>query len=271
MTLKNLHSIFAAALMGLLASCSSDSVLTDSGVGNEGEEEYIGVTASIPALEFEDTRSSLTFNSTSFKFTWEVGDQIRVFPKAKEGLVFGADDAPGVLLTYIPGSATETSGTTVRGQFGTEGGERYILNNEGVSDYLTVSPEKSGTPNNEFDTPETGYNQIPVSYAGQVQKTNVELGYKGVDNEKYLASEKEACAHLGAYDYLYGEATQATDGSTHFEFKHLQATVRFLMKVPEHAHNQIFDKIMLYNTNDVNGRKFTENGKLDLYNTEMEG
>lgn len=261
MTLKNLHSIFAVTLLLLLASCSSDDF-----VNAGGEEEYIGVTASIPALEFEDTRSSLVFSTKGMTFSWEEGDKIRAYPKFydadKQGFA-GPGEAPSVQLTLIPGSVASNDDESVIGQFGTPSGERVILDMPESTDYLTISPDKANTP-------EAGYTTIPVSYLDQKQASNVKMGYYGKDGNEYMASERAASAHLGAYDYLYGAATRTANGSTHFAFKHLQSTVRFFMRVPDERNLQVFDKIMIFSKHDVTGRHFTTEGTLNLWNTELD-
>jgi len=264
MTLKNSYSIFAAALMMLFASCSSDTVLTDSGVDNGGEEEIVGVTGTIPVMKFDDTRSSLVFSSTGMTFSWDEGDQIRVYPKLTDpdAQAFSSESlAPPLILTLMPGTIATKEGVSVTGQFGNAEGERVILEAQGTTDYLTFSPANPKAVEGEI--PETGYDEIPVSYLNQKQASNVKMGYYGKDNDVYMASEKAASAHLGAYDYLHGEATQTSNGSTHFVFNHLQSTVRFYMKVPENA-LQVFDKIMLYCKHDITNRHFTTEGHFNI-------
>lgn len=137
MTLKNLHSLFVAVLVCMLASCSSDDVLVT------GEEKYIGTTGTITPVEFDDTRSSLVFSSTGMTFSWEEGDSIRIYPKYVGGTQTfeSAEEAPSVGLTLIPGSLTGFESGKITGHFGVDG-KRYILNMEGTSDYLTIYPDK---------------------------------------------------------------------------------------------------------------------------------
>jgi len=258
MTLKNLHSLFVAVLVCMLASCSSDDVLVT------GEEKYIGTTGTITPVEFDDTRSSLVFSSTGMTFSWEEGDSIRIYPKYVGGTqTFGsAEAAPSVGLTLIPGSLTGFESGKITGHFGVDG-KRYILNMEGTSDYLTIYPDKKNLP-------VLGYTEIPIDYTGQKQKSNVKIGYYNTGDPEndalYMASEREASSHLGDYDYMYGNATQREDGSTHFVFKHLQATVRFYMEVPQPEVTQVFDSIMILHNFETSAeaRKFTTNGTLNL-------
>lgn len=265
-TFRRLHSILMAVGVMLVASCSSDDVISDGGNANDG---YIGTSGTIAALEFDDTRSSQVFSSTGMTFSWEDGDAIRIYPKFLdngEQPFTSAETAPGLQLTLIPGSLTTVSDGKVRGNFGVDG-ERYVLNMDGSlgksTEYLTIYPDNDKTP-------EQGYTAIPVDYTGQTQASNVKLGYYNTgdeeDSEKYMASERAASAHLGDYDYLYGAATQSADGNTHFEFQHLQATIRLYMEVPEPENPQIFDSLMILHNFDSSSTlyKFTTRGTLNL-------
>ncbi len=260
--MKNILTLTAAVLCLALVACSSDDVLEAGGV----DAGYDGTSAIIPSIEFEDmSRSSLVIDGGKMKFSWNDGDMIAVYPVYKEGTDQGFEDGenPRWVLEFLAGSARDNEENMI-GSFG-EDGEKVKLFTKNTTEYYGWSPFVVSPV--EMTAPEILNRPIKVTYLGQTQAQNVEIGYKGGDdNALYLASEANASAHLGKYDYLYAKATQAPSGYTLFDFKHLQATVRFYMEVPQPETMQVFDSIMVLHNFATNSeeRKFTTKGEFDL-------
>lgn len=260
MTLKKLHNLFILALTVLVASCSSDDVVTVNG-GDEGQ----GTVAVFPALKTEDSRSALAFNGTGMKFEWSADDVLRIYPKYSEKADQGFSGpayAPGTLLTLLDGKTRVNSDGSVTGEFGLNG-KSVILNAVNTSTYLTFFPGRIATS--------PGYEEIEVSYLNQRQETNVQMGKYGVDDEAYLASEKAASAHLSDYLFMHGEAEQTSSGFTSFDMYHLGATVRFFMKIPDADNPQVFDSLIIYHkyVSDEPIQMFTAKGTFNLGTKEL--
>ena len=256
--MKKLLSIPALALLALFASCSSDDAVLPGGA----DGGRVGVSADIPAIGFEDdTRAALIFSSTGMEFKWQENDVLSIYPKYVEGkdLMFTEETSPREPWYIVSNEVIKQGKDGSWFAFFTddEGGE--ILDVPNVTDYLCVIPKNDNTP-------DLGYTAIPVSYLGQKQASNVKIGFKGVDNDAYMASEKAASAHLTNYNYMYGAATQQWNGATHFDMKYLQATIRLYMQVPDPENVQIFDSLMILHNfvSDVPGYKFTSKGTLNL-------
>lgn len=259
--MKNILTLTAAVLCLALVACSSDDVLEAGGV----DAGYDGTSAIIPSIEFEDlSRSSLVLEGGKMKFSWQDDDRIAIYPVYKEGAGqdFADGENPLQILQFLSGTARDAEDNIV-GSFG-QNGEKVKLFTKNTSEYYAWSPYENAAHNK---APEILDSPMKMNFTGQTQAQNVEIGYKGGDdNALYLASEANASAHLGKYDYLYAKATQAPTGYTLFEFKHLQATVRFYMEVPQPETMQVFDSIMVLHNFATNSeeRKFTTKGEFDL-------
>ncbi len=91
---------------------------------------------------------------------------------------------------------------------------------------------------------------VPISYAGQVQTANEQMGYYfNWDDPEYLESEKEAAAHLGKYNYMVSSATSPTDQYVKFYYNHVGSIVRFYMTCPSGVDENVFyDSLQVYNS-----------------------
>lgn len=264
--MKNILTLTAAVLCLALVACSSDDVLEAGGV----DTGYDGTSAIIPSIEFEDmSRSSLVIDGGRMKFSWISGDMIAVYPVYDETKEQGFEDGenPRRVLELLEGTTRDNEKDMI-GSFG-EDGERVKLFTPNTSEYYAWSPFVL-TPT-EMSAPEKLNRTLKVTYEGQTQAQNVEIGYKADNKEKYLESEAIASAHLGKYDYLYAKATQAPTGYTLFEFQHLQATIRLYMEVPEPETTQVFDSIMILHNFSTNSEKykFTTKGEFNLATQEF--
>ena len=93
-------------------------------------------------------------------------------------------------------------------------------------------------------------NVIHVTYRNQIQKESVNMDayYKRSQSDEqmqaYLASEKEASAHLGKYDYMVSAATAPEHGNMSFKFTRLGSIVRFYLRIPAEG---FYDSIQVIN------------------------
>lgn len=257
--MKNILRFSVFALAAVLASCSTEDVFDETPVAGI----KAGTEAAISEMPLaEESRSALAYDNGSMLFTWNNGDKIAIYPKfisAEVQRFPDADASPQVVYTYVSGGDTPQQRGVVIGAFGVTEEESTKLDIEGSHNFYAWYPYRSEGP---LAAPELGYRHMPVDYEGQVQSKNVEIAYYQKDDEKYLASERTASAHLAQYDYMAAEAEQGEDLYTYFGFNHLQATVRFYMKVPNPDLDQTFDSLLLFRKND---------GGLEQYNFVSKG
>ena len=236
--MKNIFTYLTVVAVMLLVSCSSDSIVAD---GEMILEE--GTMATKPSLESGDaSRSALFLKDGKMMFEWRDTDKIAVYPMYKEGT----------------------------------NQDFNSLDVKNTRDYVAWAPLLEGPAFENRRVPELGYTEMPVVYNGQIQASNVEMGhYVTTDNtemEAYMASEKAASAHLGAYDYLYAQGNQGVTGYTCFDFSHVQATIRFYMVIPEPDKPQVFDSLIIYHKHDagdVEGYNFVTKGRFNLNTKSM--
>ena len=241
----------AAAMM--LAACSKDDLIPD---GNQSpdldlsgiEENCYAIMPKINGSGNEAiSRSALYYDYTTggAKFSWYVSeanpttnDKIGVSPVA---------DNTTIQEYYIQELADATG---LVGYFGKD--DRGYKSFDTDYKYVSYYPYTS-------ESAEATYETIPVSYEGQVQRSNPKIYYYRYRNnrtgdrteEQYLTayseSEKGACAHLPAKDYLTSGVTYPTPtGKLHFNMYRMGAIVRFFIVVPELA---TYDMLQVYNPN----------------------
>ena len=109
--------------------------------------------------------------------------------------------------------------------------------------------------------------RIPVSYVGQKQ-----TGLTGVD-------------HIGAYDYMYTDATFSESGNLNFNYHHLGCIIRPKLTLPAGTYTKLaitapsevfvksgwFDLQPLENSVSVNGTKFSNQITIDLDGVSVDG
>ena len=271
--MKNIFTYLTVAAMTLFVSCSSDSIIAD------GENVILeeGTMATKPSLESGDASRSMQYlEDGKMKFEWNSDDKIAVYPMYVEGTgqkFSGKEYSHVMSLTYL--NNTTTANGLAKAEF-SPNGEKFVLDIENTKDFVAWSPYLTGEGFENRKIPELGYTAMPVTYEGQIQNSNVELGhYITTDADemaKYLASEKRASAHLGNYDYMHAQAVQANSGYTCFNFAHVQAVVRFYMVIPEPDKPQIFDSLIIYHKHDagdIAGYNFVTKGKFNLDTKSM--
>ena len=266
--MKNIFTYLAVVTVMFITACSSDNFVTEDGETRVKE----GTEAAIHALESGDaSRSMLYLQDGKMHFEWNVGDRIAVYPKYVEGIdqpFDGIGTSQVQNLTYV---STVTSGKdgVVDGMFSVNS-EKFVLYVENTTDFVAWTPSFPDPDDVTLIVPDRGYTDMLFSYQNQIQTANVQMGHYVTGNAgemaQYLESEKAASAHLGAYDYMYSEATQENSGYTYFDFTHLQATVRFYMKIPDADSPQIFDSLIVYHKfdSDIDAYHFVTRGKFDL-------
>lgn len=235
-----------AAVLLTACSDSEDFALTSGG----GSFSYLENknTISMPLVVHEEnwegnsgleSKSSLAYKYQTgrLRFEWQVGDNVGVYPVKGPGGT-PVDPEASTCNPWEIYSVTTTDDKSV-GVFDQD--DEHISPHKDES-YIAVAP---------YILDDTDYRDIPVTYVGQLQKASAKIGAymkraTSSEEEKYVASEVEACSHLSTYDYLVDTERQATEdgGKMRFEMKRLSSIVRFYMKVPERI---VFDSLQLYN------------------------
>ena len=246
--MKKIFTYMTLMATVLLTACSDseDFALTSGG----GSFSYLENknTISMPLVVHEEnwegnsgleSKSSLAYKYQTgrLRFEWQEGDNVGVYPVKGSGGT-PVDPSASTCIPWKIWSVTTTDDKSV-GVFDQD--DEHISPHKDES-YIAVSP---------YILDDTDYRDIPVTYVGQLQKASAKIGAymkksTTSEEEKYVASEVEACSHLSKYDYLVDTERQATEagGKMRFEMKRLSSIVRFFMKVPA---NIVFDNLQLYN------------------------
>lgn len=232
----------------LFAACSSEHVAIEQEVTEEK-----GQFVTVESLNMDETlasRSSLYYLYTEKNtvFSWAEGDQIGVFPVAKnENQMDVPERKSQAIYNVLGGNSSE-----LRRKFEPAEGVSAIAR---TTEYVAHHPV--------IQSGKQGYTNIPFSYLGQVQSAAVEMCYYPFSSnmnpnvDAYIASEKTAAAHLSPKDYL-ASPKQTTDELANilFDMKRMGAVVRFYIKAPNDLKNEpkkevVFEELQLVNNTAV--------------------
>lgn len=210
--------LYIVSLMLFTACANETSLLTEE--ENTVQEEQ-GSSATIFPMKNQDgphTRSALVFTKNGMNFIWDVGDMATVFPyKDEEDKVISPSDPLSFTIAHLVVKDEDKPTESSTGFF-----ESYDGGVTPTKDYtyLSCSPE----------TKSTDYTSVPVSYTDQTQSSNVKIA----NSEEYNQSEIDASKHLANYNYMVDERkTKDGEEEIHFQYYHMDATVRFFLAVPD--------------------------------------
>lgn len=248
--MKKIFTYMTLVAAVILTACSDDDIAKSSSVTDSLDKYAVtGTMASV--AEFEEgagdndalgSKSQLYYDRVNkkMKFTWvKSTDHIGIYAKANPETQMDYKLDPDQDLNVHESSVT---GVFVRN----DGGASTIT---GGALYYSYFPYKEES----LETGEFTYENIPISYRGQVQATNEQMNrywQAGGDNlNKFLESEKAAAAHLGDYTYLISDATATAGNHVHFNYSYVGSIVRFYMVCPSHASDNIYyDSLQVYNS-----------------------
>ena len=180
-------------LTALLFSCSADDYTSEY-------KDNVKVRLSISSYKYDDadTRTVLTPTSSGITFAWDNNEKIGVFPIAP---------VSGSQVGHV------VSGPSVKsGDYAEFDGGPWLLRDG--STYTAYYPFQGSM------TLDDGYDQIPVSLAGQAQS--------GDDN----------ASHIGeSYDYMFATPSEydPKDNSVTFEFHHVMSIIQVKLTMPNAA------------------------------------
>lgn len=279
---KNILKYIPMLMALLMVSCSSDDTLEGDAPSLLTAPESIDDRFAISGIKdgFADfrvgedekpiTRSGIAYDRIAnvVNSWWESGDKIGVFyvGNEKTQITFVLDD-----------EQTNLSSNPSYGIFKTidDGVECSILANKGYVSYV---------PYKEQTTDKFTYKNVPVSFLGQKQASNVKMNRylhrndndNGVSKNAYLESEKAAGAHLAAYDYQVSDVVSTPSGHVHFKYNSMTSVVRFFINVPAALY---YDNLQIVNntvefmqagTMNVLERTFTVDEKSHVLSLEFE-
>ena len=215
----------------LFAACS-DNDIASIGSSEEGySPKVIGTMTSVAEFGAGEGdmdplagKSALYYDrkNSKLKFTWAEGDKTGVFAKDD------VDHDQQVAFIVDPESISEQEGSC-SGVFNpVDGSIQPIIANELYYSYF---------PYRDFSGGVFNYQHIPATFRGQVQTANerMRLNWGERTTEQlaaFLQSEKDAAAHVGAYDYMAASATATAAAHVHFYYRHLATLIRFYMYCP---------------------------------------
>ena len=250
----------------LLTACSDDDIAKSSSVTDSLDKYAVTGTMANVAI-FEEgigdddvlsSKSQLYYDRVNkkMKFTWvKSTDHIGIYAKANSETQMDYKLDPDQDLNVYESSVT---GVFVRN----DGGASTIT---GGTLYYSYFPYKAAS----IETGPFTYENIPISYRGQVQATNEQMNrywQAGGDKDKFLESEKAAAAHLGDYTYFISDATATAGNHVHFNYSYVGSIVRFYMACPSHASDDIYyDSLQVYNSQ----ANFTLDATMNLATKEV--
>lgn len=262
--MKKIFTYMTLMAAVVLTACSDDDIAKSSSVTDSLDKySVLGTMASVAVFEegtgdndavisksqlyYDRVNNQLKFNwtkpeSTDPEYDAKV-DHIGIFAQAE------TEVAKKIQMDFKldPDEDVQEQGSTVTGAF--------IYSDQDVNPitgdklYYTYSPFITKTE----ETGDFTYEAVPVSYSGQVQKANEQMGYyfNGTPGAlaSFLESEKAATEHLSKFDYMVSDATATAGSHVHFNYSHVASIVRFYMICPSEAdHNIFYDSLQVYNS-----------------------
>lgn len=258
--MKKIFTYITLMAAVLLTACTDDDIAQSS--TQSSLDELGAVTGTMASVaEFEEgvgdndaltSKSQLYYDrvNNKLKFTWvKATDHIGIFAEGNTETQMDFKLDPDKELSeqedYVTGVFMPK-----------DGGVNPIV---GGTKYLSYFPYKAQSPVNFTSE------AVPVSYKDQVQTANEQMAWYHLDktnpDDKFLQSEKDATAHLAAYEYMISDATATAGNHVHFDYKHVGSIVRFYMMCPSAADDNIFyDSLQVYNSQ----ANFTIDATMDL-------
>lgn len=259
--MKKIFTYMALVTVAVLTACSDNDIAQSSSVTDSLDKFTVTGTMANVAV-FEEgagdseplaSKSQLYYDRVNkkMKFTWvKATDHIGIYAEGNEStqLDFKLDPAEDLI----------DHGTSITGVFMPEdGGVNPIV---GGTLYYTYFPYKAVS----IETGDFTYENIPISYRGQVQATNEQMNrywQSTGDKDIFLESEKAAAAHLSNYTYLVSDATATAGNHVHFQYSYVGSIVRFYIACPSKASDDIYyDSLQVYNSQ----ANFTRDATLNL-------
>lgn len=269
--MKKIFTYMTLMAAALFTACSDDDIAQSSSVTSLDKYAVTGTMANV--AEFVEgagesdalrSKSQLYYDRVAgkLKFTWtkpEAGDpsynekvdHIGIFAKENGGVQFN--------FKLDPAEDLKVQETSVTGVF--------MPSDDGVSpitggkQYYSYFPYKDQSP--VYFTSVA----VPMSYSGQVQTANEQMGYYfSFEDGLFLESEKEAAAHLCGYEYMISDATATAGNHVHFHYSHVGSIVRFYMTCPSTVdENMFYDSLQVYNSQ----ANFTIDATMNLATKEL--
>lgn len=254
----------ALTLTVAFSSCSDEDFATTTTVTTDPLDELGAVTGTMANVaEFEEgageadadadrisAKSQLYYDrvNNKLKFTWtkpEAGDVDYDAKVDHIGIFAEGNTNTQMDFKLDPESELTIQTTSVTGVFMPKDGGLTTIT--GGTKYYSYFPYTAET----LETGEITYESVPMSYRGQVQKTNEQMGYYfSYDDDEFLESEKRAAAHLSNYAYLASDAVATSGNHVHFKYSHMGSIIRFYMTCPSLASENVFyDSLQVYNGN----------------------
>ncbi len=271
--MKKIFTYITLMAAVFLTACTDDDIAQSS--TQSYLDELGAVTGTMASVaEFEEgvgdndaltSKSQLYYDrvNSKMKFNW-TKPNTENSEEYKAGVdhigIFAATDNQEAKATQMdfmidPEVALEENTSSVTAVFvPKDGGANPI---HGGTVYYTYSPYKTQT----IETGDFTYEAVPISYLGQTQRANEQMGYYfASSNDAFLTSEKEAASHLSQYTYLISDATATAGNHAHFTYSYVGSIVRFYMICPSVADDNIFyDSLQVYNSQADFTREATMN------------
>ena len=255
-----------------LVACSDEDIATSSSVKDLIDEGAVTGTMANVAEFVEGAGESDALRSKSqlyydrvnnkLKFTWtkpEAGDEDYDEKVDHIGIFAEGNKTTQMDFKLDPEQELSVQATSVTGVFmPSDGGVSPIT---GGTQYYSYFPYKDQSP--VSFTSEA----VPMSYSGQVQTANEQMGYYfSYKDDLFLESEKAAAEHLAGYEYMISDATATAGNHVHFHYSHVGSIVRFYMTCPSTAdENMYYDSLQVYNSQ----ANFTIDATMNLATKEL--
>ncbi len=269
--MKQISTYIFMVVILLLVSCNSsddlDSIKNNFLTDEDWREEILdGSSVTIKPFVSGDaiTRSALAFDGQNLVFGWHQGDEIGLYPTAKDveklesrdGLLNPEDNEANKHISYPTENlwrtnplrnsqskfvATELKPGSQTIKIDYEYGDFLWDDVVRWSAYFPYSADDIDKNNGGDEIKETYVSRF-FDFSGQIQNGLVNISaYKkgttgedaGASNSVYRASEATACAHLGDKDVLISPETAWSDNRIHFQMRHVGAVIRLYLLAPK--------------------------------------
>lgn len=269
--MKKIFTYMTLMAAALFTACSDDDIAQSSSVTSLDKYAVTGTMANV--AEFVEgagegdalrSKSQMYYDRVAgkLKFTWtkpEKNDPL--YNEKVDHIGIFAEGSPETQINFKldPDEALKVQETSVTGVFmPSDGGVSPIT---GGTQYYSYFPYKAQSP--VYFTSEA----VPMSYSGQVQTANEQMGYYfSYKDELFLESEIAAAEHLAGYEYMISDATATAGNHVHFHYSHVGSIVRFYMTCPSTAdENMFYDSLQVYNSQ----ANFTIDATMNLATKEL--
>lgn len=252
---KVYKTAMAALMLAAATACTNEMPLPDNAQEPDAKPET-GTLTTVTVSQDASAQTRLEYkeNGSKMDVTWKTGDEIyigvppaRVTVESRKTL----EEAGFKKYTCTEANGTQATFTSAEGLTGVTSGTKLfafhvnpknaIIYDNGT-DWLTCISYITRKPANST----TVQPKEPQSFVEQRQTNN------------------NSTAHITDYDFMYAIANYASEGQTHFSFKHHVSLMKFTLQLPDDSKDKKVKKLELTATGGFSNYQFSYYSSINL-------